>query len=84
MTYPKEWGVEGYNSALDLVCAKVSEAIQEGYKIVVLSDVNVSSERVALSAIICLGAVHHHLVRNKQRSKIALVCINFLFNQKCC
>jgi glutamate synthase (NADH) len=73
MTYPKEWGVEGYTAALDLVCAKVSEAIQEGYKIAVLSDSNVSSDRVPLSAIICLGAVHHHLVRNKQRSKIALV-----------
>ncbi|KAJ3334811.1 glutamate synthase [NADH], partial [Kappamyces sp. JEL0680] len=73
MTYPKEWGVEGYTAALDRVCAKVSEAIQEGYKIAILSDTNVSSDRVALSAIICLGAVHHHLVRNKQRSKIALV-----------
>ena len=73
ITYPKEWGVEGYTAALDRVCAKVSEAIQEGYKIAILSDANVSSDRVPLSAIISLGAVHHHLVRNKQRSKIALI-----------
>jgi glutamate synthase (NADPH/NADH) len=73
ITYPKEWGTAGYTAALDRVAAKVSEAIQEGFKIAVLSDVNVSKDRVALSAGVTLGAVHHHLVRNKQRSKIALV-----------
>ena len=73
ITYPKEWGTAGYTAALDRVAAKVSEAIQEGFRIAILSDVNVSSSRVALSAGIALGAVHHHLVRNKQRSKIALI-----------
>ncbi|KAI8901089.1 hypothetical protein BC833DRAFT_579403 [Globomyces pollinis-pini] len=73
ITYPKELGVGGYTAALDLVCAKVSEAIQEGYKIAILSDANVSADRISLSAAIALGGVHHHLVRNKQRSKIGLI-----------
>ncbi|KAJ3309132.1 glutamate synthase [NADH] [Boothiomyces sp. JEL0838] len=73
ITFPKTLGASGYTAALDLVCAKVSEAIHEGYKIAVLSDTNVSSDRIALSAAVALGAVHHHLVRNKQRSKIALI-----------
>jgi glutamate synthase (NADPH/NADH) len=73
LTFPKEWGAAGYTASLDRVSAKVSEAIQEGYKIVILSDTNVSSKRVALSAALALGGVHQHLVRNKQRSKIALV-----------
>lgn len=73
ITFPKIEGVAGYISALDLVCAKVSEAIQAGYKIAVLSDSGICEERVPLSALIVLGAVHHHLVRNKQRSKIGLI-----------
>ena len=73
ITFPKSDGVPGYVHALDRVCAKVSQAIQEGYQIAILSDARVSAKRVPLSSLIALGGVHHHLVRNKQRSKIALV-----------
>ncbi|KAH6565875.1 hypothetical protein BASA60_009734 [Batrachochytrium salamandrivorans] len=73
ITFEKVEGVLGYTRSLDRVCAQVSLAIQEGVKIVVLSDTAVSVDRVPLSALVALGAVHHHLVRNKQRSKIALV-----------
>jgi glutamate synthase (NADPH/NADH) len=73
ITFPVEWGAKGYIAALDRVSAKVSEAIQEGYKVAILSDANISSKRVSLSAALALGGVHHHLVRNKQRSKIALI-----------
>jgi glutamate synthase (NADPH/NADH) len=73
ITFPKIEGVKGYRLALDLVCATVSEAIQEGYKIAILTDAGLSHDRVPLSALLVIGAVHHHLVRNKQRSKIALV-----------
>jgi glutamate synthase (NADH) len=73
ITFPKVDGVAGYSLALDRVCAQVSEAIQQGYKIAILSDAGVSEDRVPLSALVASGGVHHHLVRNKQRSKIALV-----------
>lgn len=73
ITYPKTEGVAGYTAAIDRVCAQVSEAIQQGYKIAILSDSAVSKDRVPVSALLALGAVHHHLVRNKQRSRIALI-----------
>ncbi|KAJ8327840.1 glutamate synthase [NADH] [Batrachochytrium dendrobatidis] len=73
ITFEKQEGVAGYMRALDRFCAQVSLAIQEGVKIVVLSDTFVAVDRVPVSALIALGAVHHHLIRNKQRSKIALV-----------
>ena len=38
-----------------------------------MSDVATSAERLPISALIAVGAVHHHLVRQKQRSKVALI-----------
>ncbi|KAJ3300990.1 glutamate synthase [NADH], partial [Blyttiomyces sp. JEL0837] len=73
ITFHRSEGVAGYLAALDRICSEVSQAITNGDKIAILSDVNVSADRVPLSALIALGGVHHYLVRNKQRSKIALV-----------
>ena len=38
-----------------------------------MSDKATSATRVPISALIATGAVHHHLVRQKQRSKVALI-----------
>ncbi|KAJ3033455.1 glutamate synthase [NADH] [Rhizophlyctis rosea] len=73
ITFDKGEGTGGYIAAIDRVCSEVSQAIMDGSKIAILSDRATSETRVALSTLIALGAVHHHLVRNKQRSKIALI-----------
>lgn len=73
ITFDKTAGVQGYVDALERVCTEVSKAIDDGYKGIVLSDRAVSASRVAISSLIAAGGVHHHLVRNKQRSRIALM-----------
>lgn len=73
ITFQKSDGVNGYATALDAVCNEVVEAINDGYKVAILSDIATSPERVPLSALVALGAIHHHLVKNKLRSRIALV-----------
>lgn len=73
ITFEKSEGVNGYATAIDSVCSRVVEAIDEGYKVAILSDVETSSSRVPLSTLVALGAVHHHLIKNKLRSRIALV-----------
>jgi glutamate synthase (NADPH/NADH) len=73
ITFAKSEGVQGYVKTLERVCNEVSEAIANNYRLVVLSDRAVSSERVAISSLIAAGGVHHYLVRNKQRSRIGLL-----------
>jgi glutamate synthase (NADPH/NADH) len=73
ITFPKSEGIRGYEKALDRICNEASEAIADNNKIIILSDRAVSADRVAVSALIATGAVHHHLVRKKQRSRVALV-----------
>jgi glutamate synthase (NADPH/NADH) len=73
ITFPKSEGVEGYMAALDRICEAAAEGVKNGDSIIVLSDRATSVDRVAVSACLATGMVHHHLVRNKWRSNVALV-----------
>ncbi|RCI03903.1 glutamate synthase [NADH] [Rhizopus stolonifer] len=73
ITFEKSAGVQGYLDALERICEQVTKAIDSGYKVVVLSDRAVSASRVAISTLIATGGVHHHLVRNKKRSRVSFM-----------
>ena len=60
-------------AALDRICDEASAAIAEGYQLVVLSDRGVSRTRIALPTLLAVGAVHHHLVKKLERTRIGLV-----------
>src|SRR5690606_33091449 len=50
-----------------------SQAIAEGYAFVILSDRNIGAKRAAISALAACGAVHHHLIRQHERTRIGLI-----------
>ncbi len=59
--------------AIDDVCAKVSEAIAGGAKLIVLSDRHSSADLAPIPALLLLSAVHHHLIEEKTRTRVGLV-----------
>ncbi|EPS62791.1 hypothetical protein M569_11998, partial [Genlisea aurea] len=73
ITYSKDLGQKGLEKTLDRICAEAHNAIQEGYTAVVLSDRAFSSTRVAVSSLLVVGAVHHHLVKKLERTRVALI-----------
>ncbi|MBQ16356.1 MAG: glutamate synthase large subunit [Planctomycetaceae bacterium] len=73
ITFPRAGGADGLRPALDRVCAEVDEAILAGDSLVVLSDRAIGPERVAISSLLACATVHHHLVRNEQRTRIGVV-----------
>ena len=73
ITFPKADGVQGYINHLDYICNEATAAIEARDRIIVLSDRNTSKDRVAVSALLASGMVHHHLVANKWRSMAAIV-----------
>ncbi|KAK0634879.1 glutamate synthase [Bombardia bombarda] len=73
LTYPKKDGVAGYIKHLDYICNEATAAIEARDRIIVLSDRNTNKDRVAVSALLASGMVHHHLVSNKWRAMAALV-----------
>ncbi len=73
ITWPKAEGNAGLEKALDRICAETELAIEENAELVILSDRNVSADRIALPALLATGAVHQHLLRLAQRTRIGLV-----------
>ncbi len=73
ITFEKSEGKDGMLAALDRICAEATQAIDDGYSIIVLSDRNISASRMALSTLIACGAVHHHLVASHARTRIGIV-----------
>ncbi|XP_010537100.1 PREDICTED: glutamate synthase 1 [NADH], chloroplastic isoform X2 [Tarenaya hassleriana] len=73
LTYPKERGAKGLEETLNRICAEAHDAIKEGYTLLVLSDRGFSPKRVAVSSLLAVGAVHHHLVKSLTRTRVGLV-----------
>ena len=63
----------GFMDAMERICREASQAIDEGYAFIILSDRNISQSRIPLSALIATGAVHQHLLKNELRSQIGIV-----------
>jgi|TARA_B100002003_G_C14153449_1_gene555007 glutamate synthase (NADPH/NADH) large chain len=73
ITYEISTGLEGLRSALDRICREASEAIENGFSLIILSDRNLSAKRIAISSLVACGAVHHHLVGRHERTRIGIV-----------
>ena len=73
ITFPRGSGEAGLREALARIEAQATQAIDEGYSLLVLSDRAAGPERVAISALLATGCVHHHLVRTHSRTRIGLV-----------
>jgi glutamate synthase (NADPH) large chain len=73
ITYARADGAGGLQPAIERVCDEVVQAINDGYKLVVLSDRAICAERVPISSLLATGAVHHSLVRQELRTRIGIV-----------
>jgi glutamate synthase (NADPH/NADH) len=73
VTFPKPAGIAGYEEAVKRVCRKVCTLIDHDIRVVILSDRCLGAERVPLSMLVTVGAVHHYLIRNKKRGRVALI-----------
>jgi glutamate synthase (NADPH/NADH) large chain len=63
----------GFMEAMQRICKEAEQAIEGGYSFIILSDRNISADRIPLSALVACGAVHHHLTKLEQRTQIGIV-----------
>ena len=71
--FPVEGGGDAMAAALTDICDRVAEAVRAGAGTVVLSDRYSNAELAPIPSLLLTGAVHHHLVREKLRSRCGLV-----------
>ena len=71
--YPvREDGV-GLRDAIERIRREVSEAIAGGADLVILSDRYATEELAPIPSLLITAAVHHHLIREKTRTRVGLV-----------
>lgn len=71
--YPVADGGAGLKEALDDVRAQTSAAIADGARIIILSDRESDETMAPIPSLLAVSAVHHHLVRERSRTKVGLV-----------
>jgi glutamate synthase (NADPH/NADH) large chain len=73
ITWPAAEGAAGIETALDRICHEATTAVEAGHNILILSDRAVSAERCPIPALLATSAVHHHLIRQGQRTNTGIV-----------
>jgi len=73
--YDPRAGGGALRARLAAICAEVSAAIESGTRLIILSDRMTTSEPGSnpIPSLLLTGAVHHHLIREKSRTRAGLV-----------
>src|ERR1700712_5051917 len=71
--YEVDGGGEALRVALERCRAQADAAIADGARILVLSDRDCDAKRAPIPSLLLTSAVHQHLVRQKSRTKVALI-----------
>ena len=71
--FPIAGGGRSLVARLEQIRSEVSSAINEGARIIVLSDRDGDAENAPIPSLLLTAAVHHHLIREKTRTKVGLV-----------
>ncbi|MDP6039883.1 MAG: glutamate synthase large subunit, partial [Candidatus Latescibacteria bacterium] len=65
-------GEAGVEKALDKLFATADSAIEDGYTILILSDRGVNKDHAPIPALLAMGGLHHHLIREGKRTKVGI------------
>ncbi|MFM2429282.1 MAG: hypothetical protein RLZZ511_495 [Cyanobacteriota bacterium] len=71
--FDPQTGVAGLEQAMQELCAIADRAIAAGINILILSDRGINSSHAAIPALLAVSGLHHHLIRQGQRTRIGLV-----------
>jgi glutamate synthase (NADPH/NADH) large chain len=71
--YPVRDGAAGLKARLVEIMRGVSEAIEDGVRVLVLSDRDSNADLAPIPSLLLTAAVHQHLVREQTRTQVALL-----------
>ena len=73
MTFEMAKGEEGLRQALDDLCKKAEESVDEGVNYIILSDRDIDERQAAIPSLLAVSAVHHYLISVGKRVQTALI-----------
>ncbi|WP_278505097.1 glutamate synthase large subunit [Phocaeicola barnesiae] len=66
-------GKIGLQDALNQLCKKAEESVNDGVNYIILSDRGIDAEHAAIPSLLAVSAVHHHLISVQKRVQTALI-----------
>ncbi|OUS72666.1 glutamate synthase large subunit [Paenibacillus sp. MY03] len=66
-------GEVGLRSAMNTLCEAADRVIDKGHNVLILSDRGVDKENAAIPALLAVSGLHHHLIRQGTRTKVAIL-----------
>ena len=71
--YRVSGGGDALAARIEEICAETDAAIEDGARLIVLSDRHSDAEHAPIPSLLLTSAVHHHLIRTKQRTQVGLL-----------
>ncbi len=68
-----EKGESGLRAALDDLCKKAEESVDNGVNYIVLTDRDIDEKHAAIPSLLAVSAVHHYLISVQKRVQTALI-----------
>lgn len=68
-----EKGEAGLQAALDDLCKKAEESVDNGVNYIILSDRDIDETHAAIPSLLAVSAVHHYLISVQKRVQTALI-----------
>ena len=71
--FPASEGKEGFTTTIKRIQKEATDAIRDGYTILVLSDIGVDGDNAFIPSLLATSAVHHHLIKEQTRTQADLI-----------
>ena len=73
MLFDVKGGESALREALQSLCKKAEESVDEGVNYIILTDDGVDENHAAIPSLLAVSAVHHHLISVQKRVQTALI-----------
>jgi glutamate synthase (NADPH/NADH) large chain len=73
MYFKADGSAGALEKALNRICQYASDAVEDGFSIILLSDRSIDSSHAAIPSLLATSSVHHHLMRKGYRGKVGIV-----------
>jgi glutamate synthase (NADPH/NADH) large chain len=60
-------------SALDRICRYAVDAVEDGFKVLILQDRAIDSDHAPIPSLLAVSAIHHHLIRKGMRGQVGVI-----------
>jgi glutamate synthase (NADPH/NADH) large chain len=73
MLFSVKEGVKGFKKSFKAMLEAAEKAVDDKKNFIILTDRNISEDLVPIPSLLCVAAVHHHLIKAKKRMQIGII-----------